>query len=102
MTTLDERANGTRIALRPGAAIALRLAENPTTGYRWQIDSAGEPALASNGDRYERPPFGKPGAGGHHLWSFRAVATGTGVVRLSYRRRGGASAQAFAITVEVR
>jgi inhibitor of cysteine peptidase len=102
MMTLDEQADGGRIELRKGAELALRLEENPSTGYRWQIDSAGAPALAPGPDRYEAPPGAKPGAPGHHVWSFCAVAPQTGVLKLSYRRSFGSAARTFTHTVDVR
>jgi len=101
MTSLDERANGQRVALPMGADVELRLEENPTTGYRWQVDSPGAPALALGGERYEAPPRGKAGAPGHHVWSFRAVAPRSGIIRLSYRRHFGGVASTFAVEVSV-
>jgi inhibitor of cysteine peptidase len=102
MLVLDERANGARIDLAMGAEAALQLPENPTTGFRWQVDADGAPALALSGDRYEAPPRGRPGAAGRHVWSFRAVARRTGVIRLSYRRRLGAVARTFSVAIDVR
>jgi inhibitor of cysteine peptidase len=102
MVVLDERANGSRVELRPGAAVVLRLDENPTTGYRWQVDSSGAPVLALQGDQYEAPPRSKAGAPGQHVWSFRAVAAGSGLVQLSYRRRFGGVARTFMLTADVR
>jgi len=102
MTSLDERANGQRVALPVGSEMVLRLEENPTTGYRWQMDSPGSPALKLAADRYEAPERGKAGAPGHHVWSFRAVAPRSGIVHLSYRRRFGGIASTFAVEVQVR
>jgi inhibitor of cysteine peptidase len=101
MMVIDERANGRRVALGRGATMALRLDENPTTGYRWQVDSAGAPALAPAGDQYEPPPRPRPGAVGHHVWTFRAARAGSGVLQLSYRRRFGGVGRTFTVTVDV-
>ena len=42
--TLDEHADGRTVDLRVGQELEIRLTENPTTGFRWQIESSGGPA----------------------------------------------------------
>lgn len=101
MASLDERANGQRVTLAMGAEVVLDLAENPTTGYRWNVESAGAPALAMGGDYYEAPSSGQKGAAGRHSWSFRAVAPGNATIRLTYRRGSGDAANTFAVEVDV-
>jgi inhibitor of cysteine peptidase len=102
MLVLDERANGARVNLVMGAEAALQLPENPTTGYRWQVEADGAPALALTGDRYEPPARARPGATGRHVWRFRAVARRTGVIRLAYRRRFGGVARTFSVSIDVK
>lgn len=102
MTELDEQANGRRVAVRRGGELVLRLEENPTAGFRWQLDTPGAPTLSLRRDTYEPPARGHAGAPGHHLWIFRANEAGAGRIELSYRRRFGGVARTFAVLVEVR
>jgi inhibitor of cysteine peptidase len=102
MTTLDEHADRSQVELALGDSLAVRLEENPTTGFRWRVDADGAPAAALAGDEYQTPARGTAGAPGHHLWRFRAATCGTATIQLSYRRLGGAPARTFTLTVEVR
>jgi inhibitor of cysteine peptidase len=100
---VQESADGRTIELRVGQELELRLAENPTTGYRWQLESSGEPAVALLDDRFD-PPEGGYGRGGSHGWRFRARQTGEGRIALASRRgrdAGGAAARTFAVAVRV-
>jgi inhibitor of cysteine peptidase len=100
---IDERANGTQVRLPVGDALGLRLPENPTTGFRWSLIHAGEPACVPVGDAVE-PPSGPPGAGGWHRWRFRAALPGTGQIELTYRRgweRDATRARTFNVEVLV-
>lgn len=101
MTAVDERANGTRIEVRAGTEMELRLDENPTTGYRWRLDRAGAPQLALVEERYEAPAAGAVGAAGHHLFRFVAAAPGNAKLQLTYVRRFGTATRTFAVTVDV-
>ena len=53
--------SGCRIEARVGDELVLQLAENPTTGYRWQPDSGLQ--TAARDDHFE-PAAGATGAGG--------------------------------------
>ena len=63
----------------------LRLAENPTTGYRWTFVQNGAPACVVLSDRFERPP-GPPGQGGEHAWQIKGAAVGECDIAMQYRR----------------
>lgn len=102
MQWLDARADGHLLNLAVGEVISIRLEENPTTGYRWRVDSSGAPALALDLDNYEASPGGATGSPGHHVWRFRAVTAQTATIRLSYQRRAGAPARTFTLVVEIR
>jgi inhibitor of cysteine peptidase len=82
---VDEGANGTRISLPAGDSLALRLVENPTTGFRWTLVRAGEPALVPVGDETVAAT-GPPGSSGYHRWRFEARQPGQVTVELAYRR----------------
>lgn len=85
MRELDERAHGQEVALTVGETFRIRLAENPTTGFRWTLESSGEPVCAVISQAYE-PEVGPPGQGGSHYWELRAVQAGSGTLELVYRR----------------
>jgi inhibitor of cysteine peptidase len=100
---IDESADGRTIDLPVGEEIEVRLPENPTTGYRWQVDSDGKPAVTLLDDQFD-PPGGTHGRAGSHGWRFEARQVGEGRIALASRRRwesGGQSGRTFAVSVRV-
>lgn len=77
MTILSNQDNGRTLEAKARSIITVRLEENPTTGYRWNVDSAGGLELIS--DSFERKgdaigaagirvfQFCTPEAGSHKL-----------------------------------
>ena len=59
---VDDGYAGKTVDLPIGQVIELRLAENPTTGFKWSFVSKGEPACKIIGDSYHAPG-GPPGLG---------------------------------------
>ncbi|MBZ5525205.1 MAG: protease inhibitor I42 family protein, partial [Acidobacteriia bacterium] len=95
--------NGRTIDLRLSETVEIRLSENPTTGFRWDLTEKGEPACALRGDRFV-PAGGPPGASGQHSWTFQAVHLGECEVELVYHRRWqekGTSARRFRVRLRV-
>jgi inhibitor of cysteine peptidase len=86
---ITETNNGTTISLEKGETFYLRLKENPTTGYSWQLNLSQGLSLVS--DRYD-PPESKEGeepivgAGGVHLWKIKADSEGNQQVTAIYKR----------------
>lgn len=75
--------NGKTIDLAPSMHLALVLMENPSTGYRWEIDRIEPPVVELLSDEYTLDPgVGFPGGGTRQL-DFHAVRSGE--VRLSLR-----------------
>ena len=79
--------NGARVEVRPGDAIVLRLPDNPTTGYRWQLIPVDGDILALDDEGSSRPgpgwvPAAPPRGGcarcgrGPRLWRPRGGAPG--------------------------
>jgi predicted secreted protein len=68
-----------------GDELQIRLAENPTTGYRWHFEQSGTAVLALVEDRFEMGG-GAPGAGGKRLVRFIAQQAGSVVLEASARR----------------
>lgn len=99
---ITEAQNGGTISINVGDVVIISLQENPTTGYRWQIDAATGVTLTS--DEF----FGvslAPGGGGERKLSFTAPASGTFQVRAILRRgweQGVAPQSQFRIVIKVR
>jgi inhibitor of cysteine peptidase len=103
MVQVDESHNGSEIDLRTGEPLEIRLSENPTTGFRWGLESNGAPACILVEDVYETSSV-TPGAGGNHRWRFQAAQIGEGRIRLGYRRSWegqGAASRTFTLGVRV-
>ncbi len=103
MLEVDESQDGNEIELRTGETLEIRLSENPTTGFRWALESSGAPACILVEDYYE-PSTRAPGAGGGHRWRFQANQVGEGRIELRYRRSWegqGAAARTFSLRIRV-
>lgn len=101
----DKSYDGRTLTLRVGDGVRLSLAENPTTGYRWELLTKPEPYCVVVTDAYAANTGYGIGSGGTHNWDFRAVDKGTGNVSLAYRRpweKDAAPAQTFKMTIEVK
>ena len=57
-----------------GQEVVLRLAENRTTGYAWQLAVPDAVAVADEG--YQPAPSGAPGAGGVRVFRLRTTDRG--------------------------
>jgi inhibitor of cysteine peptidase len=99
--TVTPAQNGGAVTVRAGDAVVVRLPENPTTGYRWQVTAGGTPS----GDEFVPGPGGAAGAAGERVLRFMAPASGAMRLELESRRawEAGQAPQArFAFTVSVR
>jgi len=85
MIHIDAHSSGQQVSLRVGDTVEISLAENPTTGFRWDLQSKAEPACKLLKSSFE-PAKVVPGRGGTHFWQFQAVQAGTGKIELEYRR----------------
>jgi inhibitor of cysteine peptidase len=102
----DKSYDGRTINLRVGDGVKVTLAENPTTGYKWELVAKPEPICVIVSDAYvANTNGGMAGSGGVHNWNFRAVDKGTATVGLAYRRpweKDAAPAQTFTLTLVVK
>lgn len=87
---ITENYNGKTIQVKQGDSFYLRLKENPSTGYSWQLSlSKGLSLLSST---YYPPDSSKSsqrlivGAAGLHSWKIKAIARGSQQVKGTYRR----------------
>lgn len=94
MTTqrCNEGCNDQTIDLAAGQKIEIRLAENPTTGFRWQRTTGDLAACRLISDTFGASP-GPPGRGGEHSWIFAAVRPGECDIEFHLRRPWAGSAE---------
>jgi inhibitor of cysteine peptidase len=81
MMVVDEGQSGSSVDLPRGEVLAIRLKENPSTGYRWMIESA--EGLAPEDGGSSNPV---PGAAGIREFRFRAIASGLHQLSLKHWR----------------
>ena len=103
MLEIAEPDSGQEYRVRLGDDVVIRLAETPTTGYRWRL-SAPE-ALRLEEDGFEPGTSERPGAGGQRQLRLRATSAGTHQVELSRRRSwetgpGGPAERTFTVHVD--
>jgi inhibitor of cysteine peptidase len=102
--TLGAADRGRLIEVAPGSRVLLRLPENPSTGYRWELEPLEGDALKRQADTYQPPATLAPGAGGVRVFDFLARSPGNVVLRLRLRRPwepAGAAAETFEVTVQI-
>lgn len=85
MRRFNEEASAAEVAIPIGEMFEICLSENPTAGYRWNLDSRGEPTCVLVNEYYTRGRE-SPGSQGIHHWNFKVAAPGTSTVELTYRR----------------
>jgi len=91
MLTLDESAacDSTQ-SVKVSDTLTIRLSENPTTGFRWEIAVGDGLTIVSND--FARGSSGAPGAGGTRTIVIRAERAGDWAVKATQRRAGEADA----------
>ncbi len=83
--TLTEADNGKAVAVHVGDEVVVRLRENPTTGYRWQVERADD-ALQPEADSFELAPHPQVGSGGMRSFRFRVSAGGRRRLAIDHRQ----------------
>lgn len=83
-TVFSEEANSSEISLKVGDIIVLKLNENPTTGYSWDLSLPEGIVLVK--DEFVGPDEPMPGAGGVHEWTLEAVSEGNYQINAIYKR----------------
>jgi inhibitor of cysteine peptidase len=82
----DEKDNGAHVQVERGAEITVELKENPTTGYRWTINSIDKVFLQPEADEFLPPDQKGPGAGGLRRFFFHAKSEGSTTLNLINKR----------------
>jgi predicted secreted protein len=82
--TLSQADSGSRRTVTVGDRVAIELAENPTTGYRWQVDvDAAKARVVDDEFRSDSDAMGAPG---RRLLTFDVLQAGEIDLRLHYAR----------------
>jgi inhibitor of cysteine peptidase len=83
---VTEEQDGAMVSVGQGNVITLKLAENPATGYQWNLVVT--PGLNITSDTYLPSDMSgtKAGSGGTRSWEIRADGTGTQMIRAIYLR----------------
>lgn len=102
MPQFDESADGQSAELAAGDSFVISLHENPTTGYRWNLNAGGDKVCTLTSDDFE--PGRLPGGEGVHRWHFRAAQAGEVKIEFALRRGwtpAAKSAKSFTLQVKV-
>jgi inhibitor of cysteine peptidase len=91
---MTESDSGKTVGADVGDTLELSLDENPTTGYRWAVESLDTRVIAAQEGKYSSSSGGV-GGGGSMKWSLKAIASGKTEFRLKLWRQweGEASVQ---------
>jgi len=81
---VSEEQNKETVNLGLNNTITLKLIENPTTGFQWNLTTS--PGLVVIADNYQPSSPQLPGSGGVHSWDMKAVQPGTQEIKATYMR----------------
>lgn len=96
--------NGRLLTLQAADRLLVQLAENPTTGFRWAVDTVDDHIISMQNSTYAPPAAGAIGGGGTRQFTFVAKQSGVTPVRFKLWREwlGDASVtQRYELTVQV-
>jgi inhibitor of cysteine peptidase len=83
---VSEEQNTATVSVNQGSVITVRLKENPTTGYQWNLTTTAG-LLITNDSYVPSDTTGKlVGSGGTHVWDISATAQGTQNITALYKR----------------
>jgi inhibitor of cysteine peptidase len=101
-----EAQNGKDIVVDKGASLVIVLESNPSTGYGWRVGKNNSAIMELVGPpRFHPAAHQMPGAPGHQLFTFHALAIGRDAIELEYLRpweKGVASVKTFSVVVTVK
>gem|GEM_PF-1954367 len=78
--------NGKTITMNTGDVFTVKLAENPTTGYSWNMTVGNGLQIVSDMYVPKTTPIMMVGSGGTHQWTIKAVSPGTYTISGVYKR----------------
>jgi inhibitor of cysteine peptidase len=83
---LSEIDQGRTLEIDNSDLIFIRLKENPSTGYRWQLHSFDEGIIKFKGSDYSMNSRNKFGGEGIATFTFEAKSPGTAIIQLRLER----------------
>jgi inhibitor of cysteine peptidase len=84
--TLTRSASGKTVETRAGDTIVVRLDENPSTGYKWAIETRHADVIALQSAEYARAHGSGVGGGGQRILTFKAKKAGFAALQLKLWR----------------
>jgi len=104
MIVLTEAEDGETVSFEAGRVFAVRLEENPSTGYAWKLNVTEGLIQDSEGFEPASGDGGLVGAPGVHTWTFHGEAPGTYLIEGVYARpweEPTGAEERFNLTVEI-
>lgn len=101
VTSADD---GRILTLQAADRLLIQLDENPTTGFRWTVDTVDDQIISMQNSTYAPPAAGALGGGGTHHFTFVVKQRGVTPVRFKLWREwlGDASVtRRYELTVRV-
>lgn len=90
ITNMSEKAEylnpGEPIKVKAGQIFVIRMESNPTTGYGWQLSKALDNNIILVTNAFMPPDSKLCGAGGHEVWTFKALGEGQVEISMQYVR----------------
>jgi inhibitor of cysteine peptidase len=83
---ITEDDTGKTINLENGETFYLKLPENPSTGYRWELNLTQGLNILSDEYIQDPAPEGYTGVSGTHQWKIKAIAEGSQQIKGIYKR----------------
>ena len=80
----DNSNDGETYPVQVGSEVRLKLIENPTTGYEWNLMVPD--GISITGDEFEAPTTDLMGAPGTHIWTMKVGTAGTYTIEGKYVR----------------
>jgi len=77
---------GEPIKVKAGQKFIIRMESNPTTGYSWQLSKDLDNIIVLVNNTFIPPDSKLCGAGGHELWTFKAIEPGQTNIIIKYVR----------------
>jgi len=77
---------GEPIKVTAGQIFTIRMESNPTTGYSWQLSKDLDNIIVLVTNTFIPPDSKLCGAGGHELWTFKAIGEGQTNIIMKYIR----------------
>lgn len=77
---------GEPIEVQVGQKFTIRMESNPTTGYGWQLSDSLDNEIILVTNTFIPPDSQLCGAGGHEVWTFKAMHAGRAKISMEYVR----------------